>query len=206
MVITIEIYKGGVGKSTTAIHLAAYFQEQAPTLLVDTDPNQSVIQWSDSNTEDRGFRTITGDEMAMQVPNFTNIILDTPARPEKSLLGLVKGSDLVILPCFPDMFSLRTLLLAKEALANLNSNKFKVLLTNVPPAPQKDGDLAREQLEKLGYPIFKAQIRSAKAFKRAAIRGVTVRQVRDDERSYGAWTDYENVGHEIDEFIKAHQH
>ena len=37
MIITVTSYKGGVGKTTTAIHLAAYLQTLAPTLLVDGD-------------------------------------------------------------------------------------------------------------------------------------------------------------------------
>ena len=46
MVITVASYKGGVGKSTTAIHLAAFLQEQSPTVLIDGDPNRSVCGWA----------------------------------------------------------------------------------------------------------------------------------------------------------------
>ena len=46
MVVTVASFKGGVGKSTTAIHLAAYLQALAPALLVDGDPNRSVSEWA----------------------------------------------------------------------------------------------------------------------------------------------------------------
>ena len=37
MIIGVGNAKGGVGKTTDAIHLAAYLQTLAPTLLVDGD-------------------------------------------------------------------------------------------------------------------------------------------------------------------------
>ena len=46
MIIAITALKGGVGKTTTAVHLAAYFQTLAPTLLIDADKNRSALVWS----------------------------------------------------------------------------------------------------------------------------------------------------------------
>jgi chromosome partitioning protein len=46
MIITIASFKGGVAKTTTAVHLAAYLQDRSPTLLIDGDPNRSATGWS----------------------------------------------------------------------------------------------------------------------------------------------------------------
>ena len=45
MIITVTGYKGGIGKTTTAIDLAAYLQRLAPTLLVDGDAIRAATKW-----------------------------------------------------------------------------------------------------------------------------------------------------------------
>jgi chromosome partitioning protein len=45
-IVTVTGFKGGVGKSTTAIHLAAYFSALGQTLLVDGDPNHTAVAWA----------------------------------------------------------------------------------------------------------------------------------------------------------------
>ena len=44
MIITMASFKGGVGKSASAVHLAAHLAKSAKTLLVDGDPNRSVTR------------------------------------------------------------------------------------------------------------------------------------------------------------------
>ncbi len=45
VIVTVASHKGGVGKTTTTFHLAAVFQSQAPTLLLDGDETRNATAW-----------------------------------------------------------------------------------------------------------------------------------------------------------------
>jgi chromosome partitioning protein len=46
MIVTVASFKGGQAKTTTAMHLAAFFQEDEPTLPIDGAPNRSATGWA----------------------------------------------------------------------------------------------------------------------------------------------------------------
>lgn len=46
MIFTIANTKGGAGKTTTAVHLAAMLARTSPTLLIDGDPQASAASWA----------------------------------------------------------------------------------------------------------------------------------------------------------------
>jgi chromosome partitioning protein len=196
MIITTASFKGGVGKTTTAIHLAAFLQALGETLLVDGDPNRSATRW-DRRGNGLPFKVVSEQQAAKYAKNYEHIVIDTQARPtEEDLQDLVDGCDLLILPTTPDVLSLDALLQTVNLLKSLGSEQYKVLLTRVPPPPRKDGDDAREMLTDAELPILKGRIREFVAFQKAALDGVVVSKV-NDRRAGIAWNDYSLVAKEI---------
>ena len=81
MIITIAAFKGGVGKSTTALHIASYLQTKAATLLVDGDANRSALGWAKRG--DFPFKVVDEMQAVKFARKFDHIIIDTPARPKE---------------------------------------------------------------------------------------------------------------------------
>lgn len=198
VILTVASFKGGVAKTTTAIHLAAYFSRKASTVLVDGDPNKSSTSWASRGSPP--FNVVGEHQVAIYARQCEHLIIDTKARPEpQDLKALTGGCDLLILPCTPDPFSLDALMMTIEALQSLGADRYRILLTIVPPKPIPEGEKARSSIMRAGLPIFKGEIRRIIAFQRAALEGTTVDQIKGDDRAGMGWRDYERIAEEIEE-------
>lgn len=194
-ILTVTGYKGGCGKSVTAIHLATFFSALGDVVLVDGDPNRTAIAWGE-----RGHLpfTVADERKAMKlVQGRDYIVIDTPARPDSSdLKELAEGADLLILPTLPDVVSLEPML---QTANDLGSASYRALLTIVPPKPSREGETMRDELKANGVPVFNSMIRRAAGFQKAALSGIPISELTGRDRL--GWLDYEALGKEILEVL-----
>jgi len=194
MIITVASFKGGVGKTTTAVHLAANLQEKSSTLLIDGDPNRSATGWA--RRGELPFKVVDERQAARYARDYEHVVIDTQARPEQEdLRALADGCDLLVIPTSPDALGIDALLQTVDALKPLGA-RYRILLTLIPPKPSRDGDEARTMLSNAGLPVFNNSIRRLVAFQKAALAGVPVYAV-DDPRARIGWRDYQKVCEEI---------
>jgi chromosome partitioning protein len=201
MIITVASYKGGVGKTTTALHLAAFFQRLAPTLLVDGDAIRTSIKWSQRG-DGNGLPFKVVDEkqtiIATRDQQFEHVIMDTEANPSNAdFKEVAKGCDLLVIPAVPETVATDGLVHTLTMLHELGNDRYRVLLTMVHTSRLVEANQLRTSLTQNDIPVFKAEIPRLAAFDKAAAAGVPVYAV-NDSRAARAWASYEAVGKEID--------
>lgn len=193
MIIGIVSHKGGVGKTTTAVHLAALLQRRGKTLLIDGDINRSALAWSRRGS--LPFQVVDAIAAPRHAREAEHMVIDSAAHPSPAdLEALVEGSDRLLVLTEPEAMSLDVLPAMLADLDRLKSDKHRVLITKVSPLSQAAD--VREMLEGLNVWTLKRHIRAYAAYRKAALMGVTVDRVTDDYAAE-AFSDYQKVFREV---------
>jgi len=122
MIIVIANSKGGVGKSTLAVHLAAWLHEQGHRVtLADCDTQQSSSEWiHEAAPGVPSVRLDNPDMILKELPILNSkadfIIADGPGSQTETSRALLLRADLAIVPAKASMLEVRALAQATETL------------------------------------------------------------------------------------------
>lgn len=172
-VLAILSLKGGVGKTTTALHLASVAASEGRAVCVlDADTEHSACRWAAHVS--LPFEVVAGepDRLARQVRAGREqgklMIVDTPPNSRELLLRAGSLADTVIVPVAPTGLEVDRLRPTLELLTDLQAQREELDVAILLTRYHSRRRLAREAEEALhGLPVLASRVRELEAYKAA---------------------------------------
>lgn len=121
-VIVVANSKGGVGKSTLSVHLAAWLHEQGhKVILADCDTQHSSSEWlQEAVPQIRTHWLANTDQILDNLPQLSRsadfVVADGPGSNTETSRALLLRADFAIVPCKASMLEVRALAQATTVL------------------------------------------------------------------------------------------
>ncbi len=194
--------KGGTGKTTLAVNVGATLAENAKVLIIDADPQLSVIKWKNAAAQDSLFPIEVmkyHDEnvhliIREKANQYDYILVDTPPSGlavSKITRSALIGADLALIPVLPSPLDVWETMTIADLFTEINKVRKS---SDVPPIEARfviyrakaRTSLCAEikgVLESIGYPVLETMIHERECHKHAVLAGCTILTLRDSRAS-----------------------
>lgn len=183
-VIAIVSQKGGSGKTTLALHIAASAtQAKKPACIIDTDPQATAAAWGDwrgdflpivvTSPPARLAKTI---ERARKADDIEFVVIDTPPHAEAAMREAIKAADLVLIPSRPRAFDLHALEGVADMLQHSGKPAF-VVLNAVPSGATRQIAEATEAAKQLGLEVCPVTFGERADFHKSSAKGEVAAEI-----------------------------
>jgi chromosome partitioning protein len=191
-IIAVTQQKGGVGKSTIAMHLGAAFHEKGKrVLVVDADGQNTLVHWaSASGDEEAGipFPVVNlseaGGQIHREIKKFIGdydiIVVDCPPSITEKVSGVVLlAASIAVVPTSSSPADYWSSVGLVKLIQVMNEDLRAVFLLNKTEEKRMLTRELKRALEELGFPLLRTQIPTREAYKQAMALGQTVLQMND---------------------------
>ena len=190
MIIALLNQKGGVGKTTIAVHLAAEFTtSRSQVVVIDADPQGSALDWSQARQRAGhprlfGVVGLARETLHQEVPAIArtvdHVVIDGPPRVTALARSAMLAADLVLIPVQPSPYDIwacteivalvREALIFKPQLHAAFVISRKVVRTVI-------GREVAQALAQFSFPVLRTAIGQRIVFAESAINGQIVREL-----------------------------
>lgn len=186
-VIAVINQKGGAGKTTVAMNLAAGFARRGDTVVVDLDPQASATQWAAAGTQAfpatvKQLRLQAGQhDLRTEFRSFKTLVLDCPPAVDAKAATLALGTcDVALIPVLPSPVDLWASLRLPDEIAEARRRNPRLraflLLNQIELRSALSAGMG-EALAEFGLPVLSASLRRRNVYKSAALEGLSVYQM-----------------------------
>lgn len=187
MIIGVLNQKGGVGKTTLSVNIAAALAHGgARVLLIDADPQGSALDWSAAREGDPLFsvvglpRASVHKEIGQVGQGYDHIIIDGPPRVTDLARSAIMASDVVLIPVQPSPYDIwaadEVVKLIQEATVYKDGLK-SAFVVNRKIANTAIGRDVGEALAAYPVPVLAATVTQRVIYAEAAAQGKAVFEI-----------------------------
>ena len=184
MIIGLLNQKGGVGKTTLSVNLAASLARTgARLLLIDVDPQGSALDWAAAREGESLFsvigfpRATIHKEIGKIGQGYDHIIIDGPPRVTDLSRSAIMASDVVLIPVQPspyDIWSVDEIVKLTEEARVYRDNQKVTFVINRKIANTIIGRDVREALANYSIPTMTAAVTQRVIYAEAVAQGRAV--------------------------------